>query len=579
MTHLERIEIVRKTHAIMCGLLEKDIALVAADPPARTDTETYIALPFEDPEVITLVKHEFTHFFGKTRLHARDIFLDAYYEERKDELCNARSVDDFMEFGCLTCGALDDIRVLSLQELYYPGGADQVRDRWRRMVLQGPASNIILRLMGFGVGLTRAEMPNIYRSHDLSLIAAVTNVRRKGYYAVLRQARILLDKLLHFEEREELPTEGEMAAPVGEPHRLTRQRRSKEPGKSAYSLDQLVPTTKAALTLLDTVAPMSDRAPLTSSRMAMAALGRMSEEMATQVDEEGEHEVLSLARELSSKMKAADPDAALKKAAPSVRWIDVKAHEAEEFVLQPEDQHTVSHLRHSFMKMMDTESQARSFDGSELDIDRFLESRLNHGDADYFIEETEDAGFVLMLLLDMSGSMLRHWNTVSRAAKVVLTATDFPFATRTVWGFSGSPLGGTHIWRFKDPNKGYLPSRQSSDLWGSTPLHEAVPAAIKALQQTPGTVKRLVIITDGNPQTTKHEPPSVLREAVRRAVLDAARHHTQVTALLVDSPLTDDEASRIYGRGRWIRIDHNQHDIFYTMVDIVRASFTTYLKG
>ena len=77
-THGEMLDLLRRRHEIYFGILNKDINLVAGAPPGVTDCETYIRVPFEDPEVALTHRHEWQHLFFKTNLRARALFVDRY---------------------------------------------------------------------------------------------------------------------------------------------------------------------------------------------------------------------------------------------------------------------------------------------------------------------------------------------------------------------------------------------------------------------------------------------------------------------------------------------------------------------
>ena len=178
----------------------------------------------------------------------------------------------------------------------------------------------------------------------------------------------------------------------------------------------------------------------------------------------------------------------------------------------------------------------------------------------------------------MSGSMQKLWSTVSRAAKVATAATKFPFTKVKVWAFTGDSTGGTTILDFEDVMKGYLPKRHIPEAWGLTPLHTAVPVAIRRLAQMPGWKKHLLIVSDGNPQQVGVGSNLALREQVRQDIVEATRRGVQVSTVLLGNSIPPTEADRMLGQKRWVRVGDNPEDLFFEMTELVRNSFTNYLR-
>jgi len=575
MNHKERVDITRKVHKIFCGLTGKDIALFSADPPGRTDTATYLSVPIEDPEVDVIHRHEWTHILFGTDLHARAHFVDLYLEERKLKGLTATNVqEDFID---ILANALDDVRVLSLQETVYPGSAERLRNRWKRLLLSGTKGNLTMRVIGLGIEMP--EPPGInWERFDPAIERAVTLVQRAGYPSVLVATRLILDEVIGFVVDEEVAPEPGVPS-VGATKRLTKKK-PYDQQKAAGVMEKVALQSRGAAVLFDTESPplTLDRDTERTRHIARTAMGLESQNTLSQLLQATTEEVQSIVLRLSSTLREIPPDQDLLKGMHRTKLIHIPAHDAEEFKLSERDSQLVSELRRIFIKLIDQRTRARSEEGSHLDPERYIEFLHGQGDMEFFLEDLPSRGFDLIILLDMSGSMQQLWMTVSRAAKVAAVATKFPFSNVKVWAFSGDTTGGTAILDFEDATKGYLPKKHIPETWGLTPLHIAVPVATRKLGQMPGRMKHLLIVSDGNPQSMGVQSNLALREQVRQDVVDASRRRIKVSTVLLGNTLPSSEADRMLGPKRWVRVGDNPEDLFYEMTDLVRTSFTNYLR-
>jgi VWA domain containing CoxE-like protein len=584
MNHKDKIYLTKKLHEIMCGLSGKDIALVASDPPGRTDTESYIALPIEDPDVDIIHRHEWSHILFGTNLHAREEFMERYLEQLKargmqfDEL----QVEDLID---VVSNALDDVRVLSLQELVYPGSASRIRARWARMVASATSTNYVLRIIGLGIGMSEEMLPaSVWERFDEETRRACLLVVRSGYVSVLLATRLLFDSILDYAlmELEDQLEEALMPAPVEPARRLSRTRRRRtgefDAAKASSLLKRLAERPKTTAILKDTeLSPNStDHHPHATQRLVQAAMGNVEPEQLEQVLSEGRADVQTVAVNLRRRTQV-NPDNELAKDLGRVTIEDLPPSDVEEFRLSSEDQELVDHLHQVFVRLRDVRDRRRTDEGSTLDPERYIDFMLGHGDQDFFVEDLTVRGFVLLLLVDMSGSMAKLWTTVSRAAKVAACSTHFPFSHREFWAFSGAQSGETVILRFQDPEKGYLPKRHVPAAWGLTPLHVAMQMAVRRLRQFDSRARHLLVVTDGNPQQID-QSPTVLRDSVTRAVRLASQTNVAVSALVVGGEVPDEEVNKMFGRGRWKRIEEAQESLFYEMLQLVRTAFTHYLR-
>ena len=186
----EGLDILYRTHQIFCGIRGKDIVLLSNNPPGRTDTETFISVPIEDPEVQLIHSHEWQHIFFKSNLRARSAFAESYSESLKKRLPSLHqgAMENFIH---LLVNGLDDIRVCSLWELIYPHSAFEVQERWKRIILGSGRyqQDIIMFLMGLGLGLDAQMDRSEWMRYKNVIKDAVEKVIRRGFPTCLLSAR------------------------------------------------------------------------------------------------------------------------------------------------------------------------------------------------------------------------------------------------------------------------------------------------------------------------------------------------------------------------------------------------------
>ena len=197
----EELDLLRRTHQIWCGIKGVDIALISANPPGRTDCETFISIPLEDPEVRLIHSHEWQHILFKSNLRARQAFIDAYSEQLRSRVCCSESALDggLEEFLHFFINALDDLRVSSLWELIYPKSAEDIQERWRRIIATTKRykKDIVLYTMGLGLGLRFPDEEHLdWRRYESVLLDATQKVLRRGFPSCLLAARVALDTII-----------------------------------------------------------------------------------------------------------------------------------------------------------------------------------------------------------------------------------------------------------------------------------------------------------------------------------------------------------------------------------------------
>jgi hypothetical protein len=570
------LDFMRRTHDIFNGLLHKDLSLISADPPGRTDCQTFGAVPLEDLEVDVVHKHEWSHVMFKTNLHARELFVQGYAHLLEGTRGGAVAREG-RELAYYATNILDDLRVLGLWSLIYPRSADQTAERWKRLLLQkGYTRDLILYLMGLELGL-RAGGP--WERFQPLCMEVARRVRRSGYAAVLTTTRWFLDQVL--EHLLDAPARVQSPQVHLPPQDLGRRRSASQGvAGAATALAGLTPDRKrAAAPFLDQGRGVStaDPNPNVTLSQVDVALGVSTPEEATNLLEDSRLEIESLLTTLRQHTTPLNLDRLLLGRAGRTSFLDFKPEDIVPFPLPAEDRKTVGALSDRFRRLNERRRRMTAESGTDLDPQRYIDFLMGSGEGDIFLEEARTKGFNALVLADMSGSMRKHWLTLSRAAKVLALAMRLPLVKFETWGFTSTYVGETTLCRFLEPAVGLMPAEGPLYLWGLTPLHIAIPVAVRHLRTMPGGAQHLFLITDGRPQHIGVFFED-LEKQVEQSIIEARKLGVHITTLLLGAEVSDAQANLMFGKGHWERVSTGEDDLFDAMVGVVSRSFGAYLR-
>lgn len=614
--HKEMLELVHRTHQIFCGIKGKDILLLSADPPGRTDVETFISLPMEDPEADKIHKHEWQHIFFKSNLRARESFADSYSDALKKRLpmLDQMAMKDFIH---MLVNGLDDIRVCSLWELIYPYSADEVQKRWCRIIVSSGRyqQDLVMYLMGLGLGLDQSMHRSEWIRYKSVLKDSVEKVIRRGFPTCLLAARWIIESILQDVTMQHLtPSTHSVlppkpvqfipsAAPAqaskfgGQPSMAGAPVTTPEEGaKQATALSKLysgvrpghrAPALQGSWKMMDTDVIPSGPDPewKATEDMVRVAMGVSAPQQVELVLKQSQLDVDKIISELKNRTKTLTPGQRLLKGMDGrAVMVDIKPSDVDDLELSEVDQKLVHNLRHSFMRLMDSKRQVSSDSGTTLNPQAYIDLLMGSADTDIFLEEENSKGFSAILLLDMSGSMQSKWGSVARACKVVAKAMKFPFSRLEVWGFTSPGDGTATILRFEDTGKGYT-GPGVKDVWGLTPLHIAVEVALRRLQAMPGSAQHLIILTDGYPTHLSSNRSfmagtDALFVEIARHISNGRKKGVNVVGLISGSEIDDLSANAMFGHKRfWWRVPEQPEYLFQALVGLARKSFVGYLRS
>ncbi len=608
---LIQLDLLHRRHKIYSGIVGKNIDLRPSGHPGRTDCDSYIGIPFEDAEAGLIHQHEWGHILFKSDLRARSVFVEQYLRRMevstpgvfgvplaKDGKNSRTGIEDFLH---AFINGLDDLRVCSLWEDPYPQSAEDMQNRWRRILVgtKSYAQNITMYMMALGLGLKHESgqlSVSSWKRYEAILLDGATKVRKTAFPACLVIARWMLDSII--EDVIALHTQGGESYKMGVPSPAkSLKKRGVDGTFNSQDPFSTIPVTEAFTKILKGQA-IADRNPQFglmdtkdtpigpdpnsgyTHQIVDAALGISTDAQVQALLKDAQLEIERVILDLKGRTRQLSPTQKLLKGLEGrVEFYDVEPKEVEELKLQPGDQRIVQVLHQEFSKLRGRRRLQMSDTGADLDVRAYIDLKMGSGDADIFEEEENARGFSALILIDMSGSMKSRWAEVSRACKVLVKAMKFPYAKVEVWGFSSSRKEAT-IFRFQDVEKGYSGSLLESKIWGMTPLHLASEVAIRQLCAMSGTSKNLFILTDGIPVHHSTRTASIEDLIIEMSfhITEGRKKNVHTSGLILGHSVEDEIADLMFGHRRfWSRVDIG--DLFPRLVSLVRSSFVRYLKG
>jgi hypothetical protein len=271
------------------------------------------------------------------------------------------------------------------------------------------------------------------------------------------------------------------------------------------------------------------------------------DEKLNETTDEAEKQIEELEKALQSQIT--DDDWLTKEIADVVHVQDVRTHDlpreslAAMTALSNTDEQAVKRLRLLFGRVKGRAERALDHDGTEVDIEAFIERRVNKDNRPVFRGETRGRGFKCILLIDRSGTMTGEKTAqAERAYRLLRAALKFPFVDLRVWGFNSMDYGRTTLYRF-DPDMPCF-STPRSPVGGFTPLHTGIDLAAKELRR--GTERKvLFVLSDGFPEHFNAEGQAYGRKQLLDLVRLSVKNATASGVRVVGTFIGDIERARL----------------------------------
>jgi len=179
--------------------------------------------------------------------------------------------------------------------------------------------------------------------------------------------------------------------------------------------------------------------------------------------------------------------------------------------------------------------------GTDIDIDQFIQYKVNKNVTDVFIEDEEAEGMTVLLLVDVSSSMSLG-RRIQMAASSALILWD---ALKQIDNIDFEVY--TYYYRDKAMciNKQTYNGLKRIKPVGTTPTDKAIRYVTNLLDRKSGK-KFIILITDGEPCYDRH-PFSVLASWTYHQIMYARKKGIQVFTFFVGSGISHNIMKQVYG--------------------------------
>ena len=275
-----------------------------------------------------------------------------------------------------------------------------------------------------------------------------------------------------------------------------------------------------------------------------------------------------------------------KEADAKVVFKDVKKRDVEGIKALPlsqQDLRTIRRLQAIFNRVMGRRRTELDFQGVELDVSAYIESKMTGHPLPCFKQEAMGRGFKCLVMIDRSGSMGGEKSQqAERASRIIARALKYPFVDLHIWGWNSLDSGQIDIARF-DPKLEIFDSAKSR-VGGVTPLHLAVRIGARFMEQG-AEVKHIIVATDGQPMFARRDGQyygsAQLKAFTRQEVRKARKKGINITGVIIDNgwhSISDKEMRFMFGNKRyWRRMTDERFG--QDMITLVTSSFMSYLRN
>jgi len=245
-----------------------------------------------------------------------------------------------------------------------------------------------------------------------------------------------------------------------------------------------------------------------------------------------------------------------------------------------DDEDTINRLRAIFHRVMGRRVNMLEEAGSQIDIPAYIQRRLTNDPIPVFRVSRHGRGFKTLILVDRSSSMHGHRTyQAERACRIISRALDFPFVTRSVWGFQSWKNGEVNITRFQAGQEMF--DSNSARVGGTTPLHTAIRVGINELED--GTDKKhLFVISDGFPMFSRRDGAQfgtkMLMSFVKKNILEARSNGIGVTGVMIGNDVEAVDMEKMFGHSRHWRV-MNDAAFGSGLIELVTGAFVEYLRS
>jgi Mg-chelatase subunit ChlD len=562
------------------SLLEKDFKLEDF-PVGCTDCKTFIRAPMSDQEGYLVVEHELSHNVFGTDLTLTETFREKAVERlltrakipktSPDALPYATKLDDLTHH---LWNMLEDHRCCWLWSQLYSGGGSLLQQRWKDIaeyeMEETAKTDFLTYLTRRSSGIETPDAPDIFKRCAPHIVKARNLVEGVDAEACLAITARLIDDIAdelldsyppdkQAEARAKLNAISKVMNPGGgqqkqqqqggggqqkQPQQQGQQQQAPQPQQPQA---QQKPENKKGqgdvagnpLGGKDLVHPPGKQPKPTAGQMKRVLQVLTSSQNDPDEDLDGHTSFSYLIQKGSEKMEERLEEARAAMAMPKKSLEE----ESEELLTDacagvgakgifvdptknlPNPTATAAKLRHQLERVRMKKRLKLHEEGDDLDVEAFVEAKLNDEmqDARFFRKEKKESGMELLILIDVSGSMLGQGLQILEVAlaDIVFTCRNLRVNVH-LWGFSdmvfffkkiGSPIGVRGV------------------VHRCTSMVQALDVAYEWAKKSKST-RTIILVTDGMPTSLRGRKSSgdVLQDL--HNVLDEMRKDGIVLSVL-----------------------------------------------
>lgn len=539
-------------------MLSKDFKLING-AQGCTDCETFIQAPLDHPEGYLITEHELSH-----NLFGTDLMLTTTFKAKAIERLLKRAgiisthpdadaykpkLDQILH---MLWNVLEDHRVRWLWALLYPGGGDLLRRRWEDICQYDYdevqcETDLITYLARRATGVETPGASDKFKECGKHMIAAknlVEGVDAESCLAITARliddiADELLDKYPPSREEEaKQKLKALMSAAAGSPPPGQGQKDNRM-GESdiAQSSKAKKPTAGQMKRIQQVLTASQDDGDEQEQSSFSALMQAGAERMEDKLEE---------ARQAMASPKLSPEEEEEELLQAACRATKAAGRFVTPEIKLPAPSRSAANMKHQLMQLRMKKIRKAKEDGENLDLEAYLDARLNKElyEGKFFTDTVREAGFELLLLGDVSGSMLGGGMSLLEQA-----IADTEYAC-------GPPLRvNLTLWTFSDITfffkKLGSPRGARGQVSGGTNMVQALDIAYEWAKASKST-RAVILMTDGMPTSLRGRNSTGNALTDLHAVLEEMRlDGIIVSVLAIGSTAYANIYDTGFGRGKY----------------------------
>lgn len=528
------------------SMLGKDFQLIDY-PQGCTDCETFIRAPLSDPEGYLVVEHELSHNLFGTDLTLTEAFRVKAVERLLKRAKIISTHPDATPYKAKLDGLLhhlwnilEDHRVRWLWGLLYPGGGDLLRQRWEDICKydyqdEHAEQDLLTYMTRIASGVETPNAPDEFKACGKAMSRAKNLVEGVDAESCLAITARLIDDIADELLDKYPPNKTEEAKQKLKAlmKSMTRPAGSKNPEESDDN-------------------PMGGRdilPPPKKKRPTAGQMKRIQQVLTAKLDDsredmDGMSSFAALMQGGAEKMEVRLEEARQALSTPKL----TKDEENEEILNMacrvtgsqgrfvtptrklPRPSRAGSQMKHNLNQVRMRKIRKLREEGDEIDIEAYIDAKMNHEEmeAPYFVDQSSESGFDLLIVGDVSGSMLgTGMNLLEQAIADTAYACGPPLKVHlALWTYSDI------VFFFKKLGS---PKAASGQAHGMTNMVQALDVAYEWAKKSKGT-RAIIHMTDGLPTSLRGRNSTGNALEDLRAVIEEMRQDGIIMSTLALGP-------------------------------------------